>query len=213
MKHAYIAFHQLASVVRLSCLYKSTVTNLPLFFLFCSTTISCAEKKFAHFQKAYINFGIFKPYSCSLEGWMHQIFSILTHCSAFKSCCLLQWDTGKALLLNFSSFFFFLSFLNPLLPVFTSWLPHSTCQLAVFDYCWWGEIHQCTSVLHTRCFCFRTLSMSRVHGQVFILFGEKSTEPFFVWCVLVCWSSTTVGYILLLSDCERMPPSKSWIWK
>lgn len=84
---------------------------------------------------------------------MHQIFSILTHCSAFKSGCLLQWDTGKALLLNLYFFFrvwrvFF--FLNPLLPVFTSWLPCSTYQLAIFDYCQWGEIHQCTSVLYTR---------------------------------------------------------------
>lgn len=41
---------------------------------------------------------------------MHQIFFILTHCSAFKSFCLLQWDTGKALLLNLYSFFFFLGF-------------------------------------------------------------------------------------------------------
>lgn len=145
MKHAYIAFHQLASVVRLSCLYKSTVTNLPLFFLFCSTTISCAEKKFAHFQKAYINFGIFNPYSCSLEGWMHQIFSILTHCSAFKSCCLLQWDTGKALLLNFSSFFFSfllkstttsIYFLTP-----TQYLPTGSFWLLLVR--WDSSVHLC----------------------------------------------------------------------
>ncbi|KAK2533715.1 hypothetical protein Q9233_004929 [Columba guinea] len=42
--------------------------------MWCSlnTTASRAEKKFVHFQKAYINFGIFNPYSCTLEGWMHQ---------------------------------------------------------------------------------------------------------------------------------------------
>lgn len=95
-----------AQLLRLSCLYKSTVINSPLLFFFCSSTRSCAEKKFVCFPKAYINFGILNPYSCTLEGWMHQIFSILTHCSAFKSCCLLQWDTGKALLLNLYYFFF-----------------------------------------------------------------------------------------------------------
>ncbi|RLW01411.1 hypothetical protein DV515_00007854, partial [Chloebia gouldiae] len=44
------------------------------------STRSCAEKKFVCFPTAYINFGILNPYSCTLEGWMHQIFSILTHC-------------------------------------------------------------------------------------------------------------------------------------
>lgn len=201
----------------MECLYKSTVTNSPLLLFFCSSTRPCAEKKFVCFPKAYINFGILNPYSCTLEGWMHQIFSILTHCSAFKSCCLLQWDTGKALLLNWFFFsrvwLFFFSFLNPLLPVFTSQLPCSPCQLAVFASCQWGEIHQCTPVSHSQCLGSRTLSVPPGLGQVFVWVGEKSPKPFFVWWVLVCWSSTTAGYTLLLSDCERMSPSKSWIWK
>lgn len=216
MKHVLLAFHQLASVVRLFVKKKKKAQQLThlFFFPFCSTTITCAEKRFVHFQKVYINFGIFNPYSCTLEGWMHQVFSILPHCSAFKSCCLLQWDTGKALLLNFYSFFFLgFNFLFKSTNTSIYFLtPVQYFPTGIFDFLpvkWDSSVH----ISYTQCFCFRTLFMSQVHGQMFTLFGEKSTDPFFVWCVLVCWSSTTVGYILLLSDCERISPSKSWIWK
>lgn len=143
---------------------------------------------------------------------MHQVFSVLTHCSAFKSCCLLQWDTGKALLLNFYSLGFDLFFFSFLIHYYQYLLPDSRAVLTNWQFLTVASevrfISATLSHTHAQCFCFRTPSMSRVHGQVFVLFGQKSTEPFFVWCVLVCWSSTTVGYILLLSDCERMPPSK-----
>lgn len=115
---------------------------------------------------------------------MHQVFSVLTHCSAFKSCCLLQWDTGKALLLNFYSLGFDLFFFSFLIHYYQYLLPDSRAVLTNWQFLTVASevrfISATLSHTHARCFCFRTPSMSRVHGQVFVLFGQKSTEPFFV---------------------------------
>lgn len=122
----HVAFHQVASLMRLSCLYRSTVTNLPLF------SLSAAPPDLVLKRSLFI----FRKPTSTLEFVIHILALWKGECTRFSpfwhivvplslaACCS---ETLGRRCFKFDYFFrgfiFAFSFLTPQLPVFTSWLP------------------------------------------------------------------------------------------